>query len=53
VRLALSVKAIIDICGPEGLVPSLLVFEVLPRLPGITGALPHQSDRMKALHMAR
>jgi hypothetical protein len=44
VRLALSVKAINDICGPKGLVPSLLVFGVLPRLPGITSALPHQPD---------
>jgi hypothetical protein len=42
-----------DICGPEGLVQSLLVFGVLPRLTGISSALPHQSDRMKALHMAR
>jgi hypothetical protein len=53
VRLALSVKAMNDICGPEGLVPSLLVFGVLPRLSGITSALPHQSERMKALQMAR
>jgi hypothetical protein len=53
VRLALSVKAMNDICGPEGRVPYLLVFGVLHRLPGITSAIPHQSDRMKALHMAR
>jgi hypothetical protein len=53
VRLALSVKAMNDICGPEGLVPSLLVFGVLRHLPRITGALPHQSDRMKAIQMAR
>ena len=32
-RLALSIKAMNDNAGPEGYVPSLLVFGVLPRIP--------------------
>jgi hypothetical protein len=52
VLLALSVKAMNDICGSERLLPSFLVFVVLPRLPVITSAIPHQWERMKALHIA-
>jgi hypothetical protein len=53
VRLVLSGKAMNGVCGQEGLVPSLIVLSALPRLPGITSALPHQSDRIKTLHIAR
>jgi hypothetical protein len=52
VLLALSGKAMNDICGSERLLPSFLVFVVLPRLPVITSAIPHQWERMKALHIA-
>lgn len=49
----LSVKAMNDTLGPEGLVPSLLVFGVLPRFPACSTKFPNQVDRMRALAMAR
>ena len=42
-----------DTLDPEGLVPSLLVFGVLPRLPAVNSTLPEHEDRMKALRTAR
>jgi hypothetical protein len=44
-RLALSVKAVNDCVGPEGLVPSLLVFGVMPRLPDFPLQVPSQIER--------
>lgn len=51
--LRLSVKALNDTMGPEGLVPSLLVFGVLPRFPSVNTELPDQIARMEALGKAR
>ena len=51
--LKLAVKAMNDTMGPEGLVPSMLVFGVLPRFPVSTIDLPNQVDRMNALKSAR
>jgi hypothetical protein len=52
-RLALSTKAMNDCVGPEGLVPSLLVFGVMPRLPDFPRQIPSQIDRFKCLYKAR
>jgi hypothetical protein len=51
--LALSVKAMNDTAGPHGLVPSLLLFGVLPRFPEIDGQLPDQDTRLKSMALAR
>ena len=51
--LRLAVKALNDTMGPEGLVPSLLVFGVLPRFPAVNTELPDQVERMEALKEAR
>ena len=51
--LRLATKAMNDTMGPEGLVPSLLVFGVLPRFPITDSKLPEQADRMRALNIAR
>jgi hypothetical protein len=51
--LRLSIKAMNDTMGPEGLVPSLLVFGVLQRVPATRTSLPNQKDRMEAFSAAR
>jgi hypothetical protein len=51
--LRLSIKAMNDRMGPECLVPSLLVFGVLPRFPATQTSPPNQNDRMEALSTAR
>ena len=53
VILKLSVKAMNDTMGPNGLVPSLLVFGMLARFPIVNSSLPDQRDRMKAMQLAR
>ena len=53
IALRLAVKALNDTMGPEGLVPSLLVFGVLPRFPAVNTSLPYQIERMEALKEAR
>ncbi|CDF36780.1 unnamed protein product [Chondrus crispus] len=52
--LRLATKAMNDTAGPKGLVPSLLVFGVMPRilLPGSV-QLPGQVQRMNAMQAAR
>jgi len=52
-RLALTVKAINDSAGPHGLVPSLLVFGVLPRMPHAPSEFPNHDERMKTMQTAR
>jgi Reverse transcriptase (RNA-dependent DNA polymerase) len=52
-RLSLSVNAMNDCVGPEGLVPSLLVFGVMPRLPDFSTQVPSQIERFKCLFQAR
>jgi len=51
--LRLALKAMNDTMNPEGLVPSLLVFGVLPRFPAVNTQLPNQVERMRALEVAR
>jgi hypothetical protein len=53
ISLRLAVKAMNDTMNPEGLVPSYLVFGILPRFPASKSKLPSQMDRMKALEAAR
>ena len=51
--LQLAVKAMNDTVGPEGLVPTLLVFGTLPRFPPLSPTLPGHENRMKAMASAR
>lgn len=53
IALRIAVKAINDTMGPEGLVPSLLVFGCLPRFPATTSNVIEQERRMRALNEAR
>ena len=46
-------KAVNDTIGINGLVPSLLVFGIIPRFPIIASELPKQEERMKVLAEAR
>lgn len=52
-NLRLAVKAANGTAGPHGLVPNLLVFGVLPRLPIYTRDLPNQRARFQAMATAR
>lgn len=51
--LRLGLKAMNDTAAPNGLVPSLLVFGVLPRLPIANHSFPDQVARMNVLQIAR
>lgn len=53
VCLSLAVKAMNDTMNSNGLVPSLLVFGVLPRFPTTNSKIPAQQERMNALQLAR
>jgi len=53
VALKLAVKACNDTLGPEGLVPSVLVFGCMPRFPSVDSTIPAQKERMLALQEAR
>ncbi len=48
-RLALSVKYVNDTVGLDGLVPTLLVFGVYPRILSSKGPLALTSERAKAI----
>lgn len=50
ISLRIAVKSIKDTLGPEGLVPSLLVFGCLPRFPSTTSNLPEQKQRIHTLY---
>lgn len=52
-RLAYSVKAMNDTAGPNGLVPSPLLFGVHPRMPDTSMTLPTQQKRFEAMELAR
>ena len=52
-RLALAVKAGNDVTNSDGLVPSLLVFGVLPKLPDLSRIPSNQRERFRALAAAR
>lgn len=53
INLWLSIKGMNDYFGPEGLVPSLLVFMVRSFRPVTKKALPIQKERMPALSQKR
>lgn len=42
-----------DTLYPEGLVPSLLVFGVIPSVPGVNKTLPVQTEQMAAIGISR
>ncbi len=48
-RLALLVKCVNNIVGPDGLVPTLLVFGVYLRILSSEGPLASTSERAKAI----
>jgi hypothetical protein len=47
------VKALNDTAGPDGLVPSLLVFGFFPRTPDAPKEFPAQRARFQAMKTAR
>lgn len=51
--LRLATKAMNDTMNEDGLVPSLLVFGIIPRFPIIATELPTQKERMEVLATAR
>ena len=51
--LSMAVSAMNDTAGTNGLVPTLLVFGVLPRIPIIPAKLPGQVARLNAMRQAR
>lgn len=51
--LAIANKAMNDTAGPEGLVPTFLVFGVIPRIPTLSHELPEQNERLKMMSKAR
>lgn len=53
IGVRLAVKALNDTTGPDGMVPSLLVFGSLPSFPAVNMDLPIQKERMAALQTAR
>jgi hypothetical protein len=53
VGLSMAVHALNITAGPKGLVPILLVFGKLPRLPHVDSVPLNQADRFKAMHVAR
>lgn len=50
--LRVAVKAMNDTMNENGLVPSLLVFGLIPRFPIIASELPNQKERMEILTTA-
>jgi hypothetical protein len=51
--LLLAVQAGNDTTNENGLCPMLLVVGVLPKIPDEVLLLPHQQDRVRAMHLAR
>ena len=51
--LTLAIKAMNDTAGPHGLVLTLLIFGVMPKIPVVPTQLPEQISRMAALHSAQ
>jgi len=47
--LNITVKAMNDTMGPEGIVPTLLVYGIMPHVQATKGTLPNQKERMKAI----
>ena len=53
IGLKLSIKAMNDTNGDNGLVPSLVVFGIIPRFPIISSDIPTQKERMLAFSRAQ
>lgn len=51
--LSIAVAAMNQTAGPRGLVPTLLVFGIVPRMPVAPLSLPAQRERMQAIVRAR
>eukprot|EP00171_Calliarthron_tuberculosum_P000524 IDg524t1 len=51
--LSISVHAMNTTAGPNGLIPTLLVFGCLPQLPSGFSDVPEQRERMKTMIQAR
>lgn len=51
--LSTAVRAVNDTAGPSGLVPTLLVYGTMPKIPINASKLPDQKSRMKAMANAR
>lgn len=51
--LSTAVRAMNDTAGPNGLVPTLLVFGILPRIQIVPSKLPDQIQRLHAMKQAR
>jgi hypothetical protein len=51
--LKCATKALNDTTGENGLVPSLLVFGIVPRFPILSSNLPEQQERMRVLAAAQ
>jgi hypothetical protein len=50
--LQMAVKAVNDLAGPDGIVPTLLVFGAYPRLTRDSPPSPSVTERAKAIHKA-
>jgi len=53
INLSFAIKAIIDSVGPEGLVPSLLVYGTLPKLIVESGTLQDLDGRVRSMEAAK
>jgi hypothetical protein len=51
--LSCASKVLNDTMGENGLVPSLIVFGIIPRFPILSTGLPEQKDRMRILTAAQ
>ncbi len=51
--LSIAVKAMNDTIGENGLVPSRLVFGIIPRFPILNSDLPNQKERLAIIQMAQ
>nr|AHF58602.1 polyprotein [Chondrus crispus] len=51
--LSISNKAMNDTCGPEGLVPTILVFGAIPKIAAQPSGQPTQEQRMNLMQTAR
>lgn len=51
--LSTAIKVMNDTAGPNGLVPSLLLFGEMPRIPHVPQTSISPSDRHRAIHAAR
>ena len=53
IALLIAIKTMTDTMGPNGLVPSYLVFGCVSRFPAVNSKLPDQQSRVDALSRTR